>query len=309
MKRIQYHRYGGPEELHLEEVKLPEPDQGQVRVRVKAAGVNPMDWGIRRGKIRMLTGRQFPRGLGHDFAGVVEAVGPGSTRLKIGDEVFSATGMKQAGAFAEVLIADEKHVLLKPASLSFEQAAALTIVSVTAWTALIDRAKLRAGQSVFIGGCLGGVGRAAVQIALMHGATVSGSCSKDQREEAVALGVREVVDYRNFDVTPYKGRFDIVLDTPAAFSMSQSGAMLKRGGHAVYIDGISLKMLLCLLSPRHLSVIANPKPETMAGILRAAEQGKLVPKIGLVVPLSDAIPAITKLETTRLPKGKLVIVP
>src|SRR5271156_783406 len=170
MRRVQYHRYGGPEELRLEEFSLPEPGRGQIRVQARAAAANPMDWKIRNGELKMMTGRSFPRGLGHDFAGVVEALGPAVTRLKVGDEVFGATGLKQSGTFAEALVTDEKTVFLKPRSLSFEEAAALPIVSATAWTALVDLAKLQAGQQVFITGCLGGVGRIAVQVARMRGA-------------------------------------------------------------------------------------------------------------------------------------------
>lgn len=190
MKRVQYHRYGGPEELRVEEVALPEPGDGQIRVRVRAAAANPMDWKIRKGEMKMMTGRRFPRGLGHDFAGVVEAVGPNVTRFKPGDEVFGATGLKESGTFAEALVTEDKTVFLKPQSLSFEEAAALPIVSATAWTALIDKARLQAGQRVFITGCLGGVGRIAARIATMRGAEIAGSCSASWRDEALALGVR-----------------------------------------------------------------------------------------------------------------------
>jgi NADPH:quinone reductase-like Zn-dependent oxidoreductase len=152
IKRVQYHRYGGPEELRVEEFALPEPGRGQIRVRIRAAAANPMDWKIRNGEMKMMTGRKFPRGLGHDFAGVVEAVGPNVTRFKIGDEVFGATGLKESGTFAEALVTDDKTVFLKPQFLSFEEAAALPIVSATAWTALIDKANLQAGQRVFITG-------------------------------------------------------------------------------------------------------------------------------------------------------------
>src|SRR5208337_1923575 len=164
----QYLRYGAPEELRLDEVKQLDPERGQIRVQVRAASANPMDWKIRRGEMKALSGFRFPRGLGHDFAGVVEAVGPGVERLKVGDEVFGVTSIRQAGAFAEYVVADEKNVGLKPPSISFEHAAALTLVSVTAWNALVAKARLRAGQSVFITGCLGGVGRSAVQIARMR---------------------------------------------------------------------------------------------------------------------------------------------
>ena len=192
MKRVQYLHYGGPEELRLDEVTPPDAGRGQIRVKVRAAAANPMDRKIRRGEMKALSGFRFPRGLGHDFAGVVEAVGPGVERLKVGDEVFGVTSIRQAGAFAELVIADEKNVGLKPPSISFEQAAASTVVSLTAWNALVAKARLSAGQSVFITGCLGGVGRAAVQIARMRRAEIAGSCSASGREAALALGVGEV---------------------------------------------------------------------------------------------------------------------
>jgi NADPH:quinone reductase-like Zn-dependent oxidoreductase len=309
MKRVQYHRYGGPEELRIEEFALAAPARGQIRVQVRAAAANPMDWKIRKGELKMMTGRRFPRGLGHDFAGVVEAVGPNVIRLRVGDEVFGATGLKESGAFAEALLAEEKNVFLKPKSLSFEEAAALPIVSATAWTALIDKAKLRAGQRVFITGCLGGVGRAAVQIAGMRGAQIAGSCSASRRDEALALGVREVIDYRAFDANSYRGLFDVVFDTHGALSLSQCGAMLKRGGVALHIVPTPLKMIWSMLSSRHQTIFGQLTPQSMAGIVEAAEQGKLTPTIGRTVPLSEAIPALIELERTNLPPGKLVVVP
>ena len=309
MKRIQYHRYGGPEVLRVEEFALAAPGRGQIRVRIRAAAANPMDWKIRNGELKMMTGRKFPRGLGHDFAGVVEAVGPNVTRFKVGDEVFGATGLKESGAFAEALVTEEKAVFLKPQSLSFEQAAALPIVSATAWTALIDKAKLRAGQRVFITGCLGGVGRVAAQIAAMRGAEIAGSCSASRRDEALALGVREVVDYRAFNANTYRGRFDVVFDTHGALSLRQCGAMLKRGGVALHIVPTPLKMIWSTLSSSHQTIFGQLTPQSLAGIVEAVQQGKLAPTIGRTVPLSEAIPAIIELEKTGLPSGKLVVIP
>lgn len=309
MKRVQYHRYGGPDVLQMEEFALAAPARGQIRVRVRAAAANPMDWKIRNGELKMMTGRSFPRGLGHDFAGVVEAAGLDVTRFRIGDEVFGATGLKESGAFAEALIADEKTVSLKPQSLSFEEAAALPIVSAAAWTALIDKAKLQAGQRVFITGCLGGVGRVAVQIASMRGAEIVGSCSALRRDEALALGVQEVVDYHAFNANSHRGRYDAVFDTHGALSLRQCGTMLKRGGVALHIVLTPLKMIWSLLSPRHYAIFAQLTPQSLAGIVDAVEQGKLAPTIGRIVPLSDAIPAILELEKTRSPSGKLVVIP
>ena len=309
MKRVQYHRYGGPEELRLEQFALAEPGRGQIRVQIKAASVNPMDWKIRKGELKMMTGRKFPRGLGHDFAGVVEAVGPNVTRHKVGDEIFGALGLRESGAFAEALVTEEKTVFLKPGSLSFEDAAALPIVSATAWTALIDQAKLRAGQRVFISGCLGGVGRIAVQIANMRGAEVVGSCKAARRDEALALGVHEAVDYRDFNADAYPGRFDVVFDTHGALSLRQCGAMLNRGGLALHIVPTPLKMIWSILSPRHRTIFGKMTPQTLLGILEAVKQGKIAPTIGRLVPLSQAIPAIIELEKTGSPSGKLVVVP
>ena len=124
MKRVQYFHYGGPEELRLDEVTPPGVGRGQIRILVRAAAANPMDWKIRRGEMKALTWFRFPRGLGHDFAGVVDAVGPGVERLKVGDEVFGATSISKAGAFSEFLVAEEKNAALKPPSISPEQAAA-----------------------------------------------------------------------------------------------------------------------------------------------------------------------------------------
>jgi NADPH:quinone reductase-like Zn-dependent oxidoreductase len=291
----------------MEEVALPEPGRGQIRVRVMAAAANPMDWKIRRGEMKMISGFRFPRGLGHDFAGVIDALGPGVERLKVGDEVFGVTSISKAGAFAEFLVADEKNATLKPPSISFVQAAALAIVSVTAWNALVAKAKLRAGQSVFITGCLGGVGRSAAQIACMLGANVVGSCSASGREEALAVGVGEVIDYRAFEIASYRRRFDVVFDTAGSLSLSLCGTMLKRHGKSLHIVPTPAKMIGCLLPSRHHLVFGNPTPECMAGIAEAAGRGKLVPAIGPTVPLSEAISAIVELEMTGLPKGKLVI--
>ncbi|RBP07405.1 NADPH:quinone reductase-like Zn-dependent oxidoreductase [Roseiarcus fermentans] len=309
MKRVQYFRYGGPEELRLDEAKRPEPGRGQVRVQVRAASLNPMDWKIRRGELKALSGFRFPRGLGHDFAGVVDAVGPGAERIKVGDHVFGVTSIRQAGAFAECVVADEKNVWRKPPSVSFEQAAALTIVGLTAWNALAAKASLSPGQSVLVTGCLGGVGRSAVQIARMRGAEVVGSCSASGRAEALALGVGEVVDYRAFDVASFRRRFDVVFDTAGALSLSQCGAMLKRGGLSLHIVPTVAKMIGSLLPSRHHLVFGDPTLQSLAGVADAAEQGKLVPAIGRIVQLSEAIPAMVELERTGLPKGKLVIAP
>jgi NADPH:quinone reductase-like Zn-dependent oxidoreductase len=308
VRRIQYHRYGGPEEMRLEEVDIPEPGRGEVRVRVLAAAANPADYRLRVGALRPITGSRFPRGLGHDFAGVIDALGPEVNGRQIGEDVFGISGIRAAGAFADYLVIDAKRAYPKPPSLSFEVAAALPMPGVTAWSAVVDRAKVRAGEKVFIVGCLGGLGRSAVQLALMRGAEVAGNCSADVRDEATALGVSEVADYRAFDPDAWRGRFDLVFDTAGALSPKEAGAMLGSGGVAVHAFLTQDRLIASALSRRHAIASGMPTPARMAGIAEAAEQGKLVPRISRTVSLADAIPALTEFETLGLPKGKLVIV-
>jgi NADPH:quinone reductase-like Zn-dependent oxidoreductase len=274
---------------------------------MKAAAANPMDWKLRRGEMKMLSGSRFPRGLGHDFAGVVESLGPGVERLKVGDEVFGATSIASAGAFSDFVVADEKDAVIKPASISFVEAAALPVVSVTAWNGLVVKAKVREGNSVFIAGCLGSVGRSAVQIARSRRATIAGSCSVSGREEALELGANEVMDYQKFDPSQFRNRYDVVFDTAGALSLSQCSTMLKPGGVSLHIVPTAAKMLGCTLSRRHNLVFGTPSPAALKNVAEAAERKDLAPVIGSTVPLNEAIAALARLETAGLPKGKLVV--
>jgi NADPH:quinone reductase-like Zn-dependent oxidoreductase len=272
---------------------------------VRAAGANQADWTIRSGRLRLVSGHRFPRGLGHDFAGVVDAIGPQTSLHRVGDEVYGIRSIRQAGAFSEYLVVDEKKAFPKPSALSFELAAALPMPGVTAWSAVHDKARLQAGQSVFVTGCLGGVGRAATQLALMRGAEVAGNCSASTRDEALGLGVGEVADYRDFDPAAHRGRFDVVVDTATSLTMSECARMLRPGGVAVHVA--PYKLPACLVRRRHRVAAGSPTPDHMAGITDAAQQGRLIPKIGRTVPLADAIEALTELETTGRPRGRLVI--
>jgi NADPH:quinone reductase-like Zn-dependent oxidoreductase len=272
MRRIQYHRYGGPAEMRLEEVEIPEPGRGQVRVQIRAASANPADWKVRAGGLRLISGPRFPRGMGHDFAGVVDAIGLDVTAHKLGDEVFGISGIRAAGAFADYLVIGEKQAYRKPASVSFERAAALPMAGVSAWSAVVDRAKVRAGQSVFVAGCLGGLGRAAVQLALMRGAKVAGNCSASGCDEAMALGVSEVADYRAFDPAAWGGRFNLVFDTAGALSLSDCRAMLRSGGVAVHAVPAPHVLLAGLISRRHAVASGMPTAQRMAGVAKAAQE-------------------------------------
>jgi NADPH:quinone reductase-like Zn-dependent oxidoreductase len=307
MKRIQYHQYGGPERMRLEEFTPAAPGKGQVLVRVLAAAANPMDWKIRNGDAKLLTGRRFPRGLGHDFAGVVERAGKGVTRFTAGDAVLGGMMPRPSGAFAEMGVAAEKHIVMKPAGLSYEEAATLPTVGVTALQAVIDKGKLQAGQSVFIAGCLGGVGRIAAQIALTQGASVAGSCRETASQDAKALGIDAVVDF-DFDPSSLKDRFDLVLDTAGKLPIEVARTLLKPGGRIVGVHPSLAAMARNVFSRDFKVLIGNWKAKDLEGLAQAAAHGKLNLPIARAVPLTQAIGALTELEEKGTPKGgKLVV--
>lgn len=309
MRRIEYSRYGGPEELRLGHIEPGSPGDNQISVRIKAASTNPMDWKIRAGAMKMMTGKHFPRGVGTDFAGVVDAVGRAVTRFKVGDAVLGAMTVKESATFADMILTAEDTAASKPASISFEEAATLPIAGATAWTALIDTAKLQSGQRVLVNGCLGSVGRAAVQIAKVHGARVVGTCSPSGIDEARALGVEEAIDYRTFDIDRYRQSFDVVFDTAGVLSPGQCLTLLTKKGVALHINLNPKKMISILFTRRNKAVIAKMPSAMLEKLARLAANGELKLPIAGVVPLAGAIPAITKLEASGQPKGKLVIAP
>ena len=232
VRRIEYDRYGEPTVMRLAEFTPRAPRRGEVLVRVAAAAANAMDWKIRRGEMRLMTGRRFPRGVGQDLSGTVVQVGPGVQTFVVGDAVFGAVGMA-AGAFAEVAVVKAKNLARKPDGVSFEQAAALPVVGLTALRAL-DRAAITAGRRVFVNGALGGVGQAAVQLARARGALVSGSV-RDVRSPAAAASGMEIVV--GFDVDPdvFDHEFDLVLDTAGTLPLATTLRLLAPRGRALDI--------------------------------------------------------------------------
>lgn len=307
MKRIQYYSYGGPELMRLEAFDLGAPGQGEVAVEVGFAAINPIDWKLRSGQMKIVTGRRFPRAMGMDLSGTVIAVGPGVTRFAVGDPVFGLARFKESGALAEALITSEGYLARKPDSVSFEEAACLGTPGVTAWKGLVDKAKLTAGQHVFVNGCAGAVGEAAVQIARMLGATVSGSCGAGSMERARSLGVGDVFDYRTTDLTKIGVRFDVVFDTAASMSVATGLRMLKKGGAYLDLDPSPAKFIRAMFDRRLKPIIGTPRPDILDAVARAAANGQLRANVGDIVPLDGAIQLIADLEGGRRLGGKGVV--
>ncbi|MGC5831154.1 NAD(P)-dependent alcohol dehydrogenase [Ralstonia pseudosolanacearum] len=304
MKRIQYSRYGGPEWMAVDEFELFPPGAGEVAVRVKFAAVNPIDWKLRNGQLKIVTGRVFPRAMGMDFSGTVMSVGAGVTRFRTGDPVFGLARFKESGALGQAVVTKETFLARKPDNVSFEQAACLGTPGVTAWNGLIDKAKLKAGQRVFINGCAGAVGEAAVQIAQLFGAAVWGSCSARDMDRARSLGVQRLYDYRTTNVSEIAERFDVVYDTSATMPVSAGVAMLRRGGVFLDLNPGPAKLMRALVDWRLKPVIGAPRAEILDRLSAAAAEQRFRMPVGETVPLSHAIQLITELEAGRKLGGK-----
>src|ERR1043166_6122216 len=239
MKAIVYHDYGSPDVLRLEEIEKPVPNDNQLLVKVRAVSVNPLDWHFMEGTPYL--GRPFAFGflkptnprLGVDYAGKVEAVGKDITEFKPGDEVYG----NRFGAFAEYVVATDKALVLKPAGLTFEQAASLPVAAMTALQALRDTGKIKPGQKVLINGASGGVGTFAVQIAKSFGADVTGVCSGRNAEMVQSLGADHVIDYTKEDFTKRGEHYDLILDNVGRQPLSGFRQVLSPTGKYVAVGG------------------------------------------------------------------------
>jgi NADPH:quinone reductase-like Zn-dependent oxidoreductase len=322
MKAMVHDAYGPPEVLELREIARPVPGDDQVLVRVRAASVNPPDWAGVTGVpyiVRAAFGLRRPRrGVrGTDLAGTVEAVGRSVTRLHVGDEVF---GRSASGAFAEYAVAPAEHLVPKPAHLTFELAAAVTMSGLTALQALRDAGRLRPGQEVLIVGAGGGIGTFAVQIARAMGATVTGVCSSSKVELVRSLGASRVIDYTQEDFTRAAERYELVLDNVLAHplprllrALKPTGTLVPNGGqfHKRWFAStgvllVQAPLLSLLVSQRIRTCTESPCQEDLLVLKGLLESGKVTPVVGAVYPLIRAPEAIRRFGEGHA-RGKIVL--
>ena len=319
MKTVIFPKYGSPDVLQLTEVTKPTPTENQVLVRVLAASANPLDWHRMRGEpflVRMGSGFRKPKNpkLGADLAGRVEAVGKNVTEFKPGDEVFGSVG---SGGFAEYVCAREKYFALKPANLSFEEAAAAPVVGFTALQGLRDAGKIRAGQKVLVNGAAGGVGTFAVQIARSYGAEVTGVCSTRNLDLVRSIGADHVVDYTREDFSRSGQRYDLIFDTIGNRSALDYWRALSPNGICVSAGFTSLRRLIAnMILSRLLSRIgdkkvtgmgmANVNKQDLLIIKELLETGKVRPVIDRRYPLKQTGEALRYLEKGHA-RGKVII--
>lgn len=307
MERLEYNNYGGPEVTHLSGFTLGKPSAEDLVVRVAAASINPMDWKIRNGDMKVLTGTRFPRAMGTDFAGTIDAVGSNVSRFKPGDAVVGTVSMKSAGAFAPMLIAPQKLVAKKPEQLSFSEAAALPIAGVTAWFVLVKKAGLRRGQKIFVNGATGAVGHAAVAIARDIGVEVVGRVSPQSLAQAKAMGMSVALDYTQPLPRSFDGTFDLVFDAHGSLSMSEGDRLVKRGGQVIDIAPTKTKFVRALVSRSRKVVFADVRSENLQQVIDLAAAGKVAIPIARTIALAEAPAAMAELEHGARLKGKVII--
>ena len=313
MKAVVQDRYG-LDALRMEDIDVPVAAGRAVLVRVRAAGVNPLDWHAARGVpyvARMAMGMPGPkpRVRGVDVAGRVEAVGKDVTHLRPGDDVFGWC----AGAFAEYASAPEDHFLAKPASMSYQEAGAVPVAAVTALQALRDVGKLQSGQRVLINGASGGVGTFAVQIAKSIGAEVTGVCSSRNVELVKSIGADHVIDYTRENFTKSGERYDVILDNAGSHTLSTVSRVLGADGTLVYNSGaplrrIVLAMLLSRMGQKVFTFLAKLNHDDLEVIRLLIESGRVRSIIDRTYPLGEAAAAIAYVEAGHT-RGKVVVTP
>lgn len=307
MKRVEFERYGGPDVMQVGERDVPRPGRGQVQVQVVAAAINPLDWKQRQGAMKLMMSRQFPKGMGSDFAGIVTAVGDSVHGLLPGDEVFGTMSVKQPGAFSEVLVTDSALVAKKPPQLSFAEAACLPIPCATAWAALLGKSRVFRGSRVLINGCTGSVGSMAVQLAKLQGAHVAGTCSPASMAAAKDSGVDAAHDYADESAWADAGPYDLIFDTAGTLDVGPALRRLRSGGRFIDINPTPRRLVRGLLSPKYKMVFATMALNRLPDIARLAANGAFKPLIGLSRPMSEAVATISAIEGGLRVPGKAVL--
>ena len=317
MKAIAFEKYGLPDVLELKEVEKPVPEDNEVLVEVHAASVNYVDWQVLRGKsllLRLMNGLLIPKRkiLGDDIAGRVEGVGEKVKQYQPGDEVF---GISNFDAFAEYACVPEHALALKPARMSFDEAAAIPEAGITALQGLRDKGQVQAGQKVLINGASGGVGTYAVQIAKSYGAEVTGVCSTSKLDVVRSLGADHLVDYTTDDFTQTGQRYDLIFAVGGNRSifdykraLNPDGIYVCAGGSAAqYFHAMLLGPLISMMGSKKMgSMLANPKQKDYDFLIDLFEADKLRPVIDRRYPLSG-VPEALRYYGDGQVQGKVVI--
>lgn len=306
MKAIRIHRYGAAETLTYEDAPMPEPGPGDVRIRVHAAAVNPVDWKIREGHLSAMLEYSMPLTLGWDVSGVVDALGAEVSGLVVGDAVYSRPDITRNGAYAEFVVVRASEVAPKPGRLSHNEAAAVPLAGLTAWQGLFDHAQLVQGERVLIHAGSGGVGSFAIQFAKWAGAHVIATASAANESLVRGLGADEFVDYRSQRFEEVLDKVDVVLDTIGGETQERSLCVLKSNGRLISIVGSPDADKLAAVGASGGTFMVQPSRDQLKRIAALIDDGTVRVLVDSVFALSDARAAHDKSQTGRA-KGKIVL--
>lgn len=328
MKAVYIEKYGSLNIVQQGEQPQPQLRFDEVMVQVHAASVNPLDLRTLKGEFKAVLPVSFPFILGNDLAGIITAVGDHVKDFKVGDEVYAKTD--NMGSFAEFSVVKQTSIALKPNNLSMQQAAALPLVALTAWQALVETAQLKKNQKILIHAGSGGVGSIAIQLAKHLGATVATTTGTNNVDWVKALGADIVIDYKTTDFEEVIQDYDFVLDTQGGKILEQSLNVLKSGGSVISIAGppdhnfaksLEVNWLLKRITPllslmvrikannhhvNYLFLSMQPDGQQLTEITHLVEKGKIVPVIDQVYDFNQIKQALEYVSTGRA-KGKVVI--
>jgi len=312
MKAYYSTAYGGPEVSQYGDFPDPSAGDDQLLVEVKAVSINPVDYKVKQGVAKLMSGSKFPRVFGSDFAGVVKATGSGVTQFKPGDRVYGASPViwGKPGALAQLLAIDQKFARAIPAPISFEEAASLPIAALTALNGL-RRCRVTEGKEVLINGGTGGVGHFAIQIAKSKGAIVTATCSQGNAELARKLGADETMGYTKEELAKSDRKFDAILDTYGKMDFNDVCRLLKRGG--IYATTqikpfliFSSLLTQVLYGKKLTSSNLRSKPEDMDEMEKLFLDKKLYPVIEHYFTLEHSAEAFELAESGK-PRGKIIV--
>jgi NADPH:quinone reductase-like Zn-dependent oxidoreductase len=314
MKAYYSTAYGGPEVSQYGDFPDPSAGNGQILVEVKAVSINPVDYKVKRGIAKFMSGSKFPRIFGSDFAGIVKSKGNGVTQFNPGDRVYGATPViwGKPGALAQLLAVDQKFARAIPVQISFEEAASLPIAALTALNGL-RRCRVTEGKAVLINGGTGGVGHFAIQIAKAKGAIVTATCSQGNAELARKLGADETIGYSKEELAKNEMKFDAILDTYGKMDLEDVCRLLKRGG--IYATTqikpflfFSSLLVQLVYSKKLTSSNMRSRPEDMDEMEKLFIDKKVLPVIENYFTLDHSAEAFELAEHGK-PRGKIIIRP
>lgn len=305
MRSVQIESYGDLEQLQVKNIEVPEPAEGEVLVKIHAAGVNPVDWKIREGYLAEIIPHKLPLTLGWDFAGEIVALGKNVDQWRVGDAVYSHPSLSKNGTYAEYITVSADEIAAKPKTLNWQKSAAVPLVTLAAWQAMNDIGKIKKGDRVLIHGGAGGVGIAAIQLAKHAGATVYTTASSRNIDFLKNLGADEVIDYTQEDFSKLSD-LDIVFDTMGGETLEKSWATLKKDGCLVSAAEIPNEELATMHSVNASFCFVQPNSGQLSKISKLIDSGDIKIEIDSIYQLDDVAKAHEKSESGHT-RGKIVL--